>query len=89
MTAVREASGQAWPAFALVAGLPMIGTVAEADGLFAALGAISTFTGALSAYLWYRATRSAGVRPSLKTSSALGIVPAPIAIAAALIAPQA
>lgn len=38
-TAVGQAAGQAWPPFVLVAGLLLIGTVVEADGLFAALGA--------------------------------------------------
>ena len=38
-TAIGQAAGQAWPPFVLVAGLLLIGTVVEADGLFAALGA--------------------------------------------------
>ena len=37
--AIRAAASQDWPPFVLVAGLLLIGTVAEADGLFAALGA--------------------------------------------------
>ncbi len=37
--ALREAGSQAWPPFVLVAGLLMIGAVADADGIFAALGA--------------------------------------------------
>jgi Na+/H+ antiporter NhaD/arsenite permease-like protein len=37
--AIGQAAGQAWPPFVLVAGLILIGTVVEADGLFAALGA--------------------------------------------------
>jgi arsenical pump membrane protein len=36
---VGGAIGQAWPPFVLVAGLLLIGSVVEADGLFAALGA--------------------------------------------------
>jgi arsenical pump membrane protein len=36
---VRGAVGQAWPPFVLVAGLLLIGSVVEADGLFAAIGA--------------------------------------------------
>jgi arsenical pump membrane protein len=36
--AIGQAAGQAWPPFVLVAGLLLIGTVVEADGLFAALG---------------------------------------------------
>jgi arsenical pump membrane protein len=35
----RGASSQAWPAFVLVSGLLVIGTLAAADGLFAAAGA--------------------------------------------------
>ena len=34
-----HAAGQVWPAFALVAGLLLVGVVAEQDGLFAAAGA--------------------------------------------------
>src|SRR3954452_5666612 len=34
-----HAAGQAWPAFALVTGLLLVGVVAERDGLFAAAGA--------------------------------------------------
>ena len=37
--AIRDAASQAWPPFVLVAGLLMIGAVAEAEGMFAALGA--------------------------------------------------
>ncbi len=37
--AIRQAASQAWPPFVLVAGLLMIGAVAEAEGMFAALGA--------------------------------------------------
>jgi arsenical pump membrane protein len=37
--AAWHAAGQVWPAFALVAGLLLVGVVAEADGLFAAAGA--------------------------------------------------
>jgi arsenical pump membrane protein len=36
---VRDAFGQAWPAFALVAGLLLIGATAAGEGLFAATGA--------------------------------------------------
>ncbi len=39
MGAIGQAAAQAWPPFVLVAGLLMIGEVAQADGLFAALGA--------------------------------------------------
>ena len=37
--AIRAAAAQAWPAFALVTGLLLVGVVAERDGLFAAAGA--------------------------------------------------
>jgi arsenical pump membrane protein len=37
--AIRQAAGQAWPPFVLVAGLLLIGSVVEADGVFEALGA--------------------------------------------------
>jgi arsenical pump membrane protein len=36
---VSAAAGQVWPAFVLVAGLLLVGVVAERDGLFAAAGA--------------------------------------------------
>jgi arsenical pump membrane protein len=72
------------PAAALLAAQPPPHPLPLLIGLN--IGPDIAFTGSLSAYLWYRAARSAGVRPSLKTSSALGIVLAPIAIAAALVA---
>ena len=37
--AISAAASQAWPAFALVTGLLLVGVVAERDGLFAAAGA--------------------------------------------------
>jgi arsenical pump membrane protein len=39
MAGAWHAAGQVWPAFALVAGLLLVGVVAEEDGLFAAAGA--------------------------------------------------
>jgi arsenical pump membrane protein len=39
MAGASHAAGQVWPAFVLVAGLLLVGVVAEADGLFAAAGA--------------------------------------------------
>lgn len=39
MAGALHAAGQVWPAFALVAGLLLVGVVAEEDGLFAAAGA--------------------------------------------------
>jgi len=38
-TAVRAAADQTWPAFALVAGLLLVGVVAHVDGLFSRLAA--------------------------------------------------
>ena len=43
-------------------------------------------TGSLSAYLWWQAARSVGARPSALAYSALGLVLAPLAAAAALLA---
>jgi arsenical pump membrane protein len=43
-------------------------------------------TGSLSAFLWLQAARNAGVEPSIRRYSRLGIVVAPAAIAAALFA---
>jgi arsenical pump membrane protein len=50
------------------------------------LGPNLAFTGSLSAYLWYQAARSLGVRPSLKLSSLLGLALVPLTIAGALAA---
>jgi arsenical pump membrane protein len=41
-------------------------------------------TGSLSAFLWLRAARQAGADPSVRHSAALGIVAAPLAMAAAV-----
>ena len=43
-------------------------------------------TGSLSSYLWLRAARSAGARPSIREFSRRGLLLAPAAIAAALVA---
>jgi arsenical pump membrane protein len=40
MAGAWHAAGQVWPAFALVAGLLLVGVVAEEDGLFAAAGGL-------------------------------------------------
>jgi arsenical pump membrane protein len=48
------------------------------------LGPNLAFTGSLSAYLWYRAARTAGAEPSLKRLSLLGVVLVPLTIAGAL-----
>ena len=48
------------------------------------LGPNLAFTGSLSAYLWYRAARGVGARPSLRLSSLLGLALVPLTIAAAL-----
>ncbi|MEN3311429.1 MAG: arsenical pump rane protein [Actinomycetota bacterium] len=50
------------------------------------LGPNLAFTGSLAAYLWYRAARRAGARPSLKQASLLGALLVPLTIAAALAA---
>jgi arsenical pump membrane protein len=50
------------------------------------LGPNLAWTGSLSAYLWYRAARGAGTRPSLVASSLLGLVLVPLTIAGALAA---
>jgi hypothetical protein len=43
-------------------------------------------TGSLSAYLWFRAARQIDAQPSIVVFSSRGIVLAPIAIGAALLA---
>lgn len=48
------------------------------------LGPNLLFTGSLSTYLGYQAARGAGIRPSLKRASLLGLVLVPLTIAAAL-----
>jgi arsenical pump membrane protein len=48
------------------------------------LGPNLLFTGSLSTYLWYRAARGAGARPSLARASLLGLALVPLTIAAAL-----
>jgi len=52
------------------------------------LGPNLAWTGSLSAYLWYRAARSVGERPSARLSSllALGLVPLTLAVALAALA---
>jgi len=50
------------------------------------LGPNLAYTGSLSAYLWYRTARSIGARPSLRTSSALGLLLVPLTMTAALAA---
>ena len=50
------------------------------------LGPSLACTGSLSAYLWYRAARSAGAQPSLALSSLLGLALVPLTVAGALIA---
>jgi arsenical pump membrane protein len=48
------------------------------------LGPNLAFTGSLSAYLWYRAARGVGAKPSLRLSSLLGLALVPLTIAVAL-----
>jgi arsenical pump membrane protein len=43
-------------------------------------------TGSLSAFLWFRAARSVGARPSVATYARVGVVLAPLSILAALAA---
>ena len=43
------------------------------------------FTGSLAWYLWYRVAATNGARPSLRQSTRLGLVLAPLAIAVALV----
>ena len=50
------------------------------------LGPNLAVTGSLAAYLWYRAARNAGARPSLLQVSVLGVVLVPVTLAAALAA---
>ncbi len=49
------------------------------------LGPNLAVTGSLAAFLWWKVARQAGAEPRLRTVSALGIVLAPAAIAAALL----
>jgi arsenical pump membrane protein len=49
-----------------------------------AVGPNLAVTGSLSAYLWWKAARTAGARPSLRGYSRHGIVLAPVAMLAAL-----
>lgn len=62
---MRDAAGQTWPPFVLVAGLLMIGVVAHEDGLFEALGA---------------AIARLRVRPSVLLVALLGVVAAVTAV---------
>jgi arsenical pump membrane protein len=41
-------------------------------------------TGSLSALLWFRSARRAGADPSVRHTAAVGVVAAPLAIAAAV-----
>jgi arsenical pump membrane protein len=50
------------------------------------LGPNLLFTGSLSAYLWYRAARATGARPSLKQASVLGVLLVPLTMIGALLA---
>jgi arsenical pump membrane protein len=72
------------PAAALLAAQPPPHPLSLLIGLN--IGPSLAFTGSLSAYLWFRSAQASGVRPSLRTSSALGLVLVPISIVAALAA---
>jgi arsenical pump membrane protein len=50
------------------------------------LGPNLLFTGSLSAYLWYKAARATGARPSLKQSFVLGLFLVPLTMIGALTA---
>lgn len=50
------------------------------------LGPSLAFTGSLSAYLWWRAARAAGAKPSLAHASFLALALVPLTIAGALLA---
>ncbi len=50
------------------------------------LGPNLAVSGSLSAYLWFRAARQVGARPEIAAFSVRGVVLAPLAIAAALVA---
>jgi arsenical pump membrane protein len=71
------------PASALLAAKPPPHPLPLLIGLN--LGPNLLFTGSLSTYLWWRAARRAGARPSLRTASGLGVVLVPLTIGAALL----
>jgi arsenical pump membrane protein len=50
------------------------------------LGPNLLFTGSLSAYLWYKAARATGARPSLKQAFLLGTLLVPLTMIGALVA---
>jgi arsenical pump membrane protein len=72
------------PAAALLAARP----VAHAHALLVGLdlGPNLAVTGSLSALLWYRTARAAGARPRVGHISKIGVILAPLSIAAALLA---
>ena len=68
------------PASALLAAQPPPHPLPLLIGLN--LGPNLAFTGSLSAYLWWRTARRVDARPSLRTSSGLGLILVPLTIAA-------
>jgi arsenical pump membrane protein len=72
------------PAASLLAARPPADPHALLVGLD--LGPNLAVTGALSAVLWLQAGRAAGSRPSAARYSRLGLVVAPVSMAAALVA---
>lgn len=74
------------PAAALLSARPPAHPVALLIGLN--VGPNLFVTGSLSWLLWLRAARAAGARPSIRQASLLGLVAAPLAIAAAVAATQ-
>jgi arsenical pump membrane protein len=75
------------PAAALLSAQPPRHPLALLIGLN--LGPNLAVTGSLAALLWYRAARAAGLQPSLRAVSSVGVVLAPLTIAAAVVALEA
>ncbi len=72
------------PAASLLSARPPAHPLALLVGLN--LGPNLAVTGSLSAYLWYRAARQVGARPSFRRASLLGLALVPLTITAALAA---
>lgn len=72
------------PAAALLAARPVRHPAALLVGLN--IGPNLAVTGSLSSYLWWRSARAVRARPDIRTVTRVGIVLAPLAMAAALLA---
>jgi len=72
------------PAAALLAARPVRHPAALLVGLN--VGPNLAVTGSLSSYLWWRSARAVHARPEVRTVTRVGVVLAPAAMAAALIA---